>query len=242
MAKAAKKKKPNRSIFWWIGVVPHLIFKWGGRALLGVIAAVFLLIGLYAFVNPPTTIYILQESARLDGIRREWRDFEDISPHMPRAIVAAEDANFCKHWGFDMQAIRDALEDGGGRGASTVSQQTVKNTFLWHGRNYVRKAMEAALTPVVEAIWTKRRILEVYMNIAEFDEGVFGVAAAAPWYFGVDAKDLSARQAAALAAVLPNPKGRSAKRPTAFLKKRARQINSGAETIRLDGRSACFEG
>ncbi len=219
-----------------------MVLKWGGRALLACIAGFFLAVVLYAFVNPPTTIYMVQESARLDGLRREWRDFEDISPHMPRAIVAAEDANFCNHWGFDMDAIRDALEEGGGRGASTISQQTVKNTFLWHGRTYVRKALEAAMTPVVELVWSKQRILEVYMNIAEFDEGVFGVAAAAPWYFGIDAKDLSARQAAALAAVLPNPKGRSAKRPTAFLQKQARQINAGAETIRRDGRSACFEG
>lgn len=242
MAKAAKKKKQKRSFFWWIGIVPHLVFKWGVRAMMVVALAVFALVCVYAFANPPTTIYMVQESKRLDGLRREWRDFEDISPHMPRAIVAAEDANFCNHWGFDMDAIRDALEEGGRRGASTISQQTVKNTFLWHGRNYIRKAMEAAMTPIVEAVWSKRRILEVYMNIAEFDEGVFGVAAAAPWYFGVDAKDLTARQSAALAAVLPNPKGRSAKRPTAFLQKRARQINAGAETIRRDGRSACFEG
>ncbi|MEM9582243.1 MAG: monofunctional biosynthetic peptidoglycan transglycosylase [Pseudomonadota bacterium] len=222
--------------------MPFLAIKWVWRGLLVAVIAVIALVGLYAFVNPPTTIYMLQESNRLDGIRREWRDFEGISPHMPRAIVAAEDANFCNHWGFDMDAIRNALEEGGNRGASTISQQTVKNVFLWHGRNYVRKAMEAALTPVMEAFWSKRRVLEVYMNIAEFDEGVFGVAAAAPWYFGVDAKDLTERQAAALAAVLPSPKKRSAKRPTAFLKKRARQINAGAETIRRDGRAACFEG
>lgn len=243
MAKAAKKKtKPKRSLFWWIGATPYLVLKWVWRGLLAVLALAVLWIVAYAVINPPTTIYMLQESKRLDGIRREWRDFEEISPHMPRAIVAAEDANFCKHWGFDMSAIRDALEEGGKRGASTVSQQTVKNVFLWHGRNYLRKAMEAGLTPIMEAIWSKQRILEVYMNVAEFDEGVFGVAAAAPWYFGVDAKDLTARQAAALAAVLPNPKARSAKRPTPFLQRRARQIRSGAETIRQDGRSACFEG
>ena len=243
MAKAAKKKpKPKRSVFWWIGAAPYLALKWLWRGLLVVLVISILWIALYAVINPPTTIYMVQESKRLDGINREWRNFEEISPHMPRAIVAAEDANFCTHWGFDMDAIRDALEDGGRRGASTLSQQTVKNVFLWHGRTYLRKAMEAGLTPIMEAIWSKRRILEVYMNVAEFDEGVFGVAAAAPWYFGVDAEDLTARQAAALAAVLPNPKARSAKRPTPFLQRRARQITSGAETIRQDGRSACFEG
>ncbi|MCY4336207.1 MAG: monofunctional biosynthetic peptidoglycan transglycosylase [Litoreibacter sp.] len=199
------------------------------------------LIAAYSVLNPPTTIFIQQEAKRLENVRREWRDIEDISPHMARAIVAAEDANFCNHWGFDMAAIRSALEEGAGRGASTISQQTVKNVFLWHGRNYTRKALEAAITPVMELFWSKQRILEVYMNVAEFDEGVFGVAAAAPWYFGVDAKDLTLQQASALAAVLPNPKARSAKRPSAFLQRRARQIASGAETIRRDGRADCFE-
>ncbi len=223
-------------------MVPVLAVRWGWR--FGIAAVLFMLfvVTLYAFVNPPTTFYILSESRRLDNTRREWRDFESISPHMPHAIVAAEDANFCNHWGFDMAAIRDALEDGGGRGASTISQQTVKNVFLWHGRTYTRKALEAAITPVMETIWTKRRVLEVYMNVAEFDEGVFGVGAAAPWYFGVDAKDLTMKQASLLAAILPNPKGRSAKRPSAFIKKRARSIASGAATIRADGRNTCFEG
>lgn len=240
-SKTKAKPKPRRSVFWWIGVGPYLFVRWGLRLTLVAVIGLFLLIGLYVVVNPPTTAYILSERMRLEDIRREWRDFETISEHMPRAIVAAEDANFCAHWGFDMAAIRDALEDGAGRGASTISQQTVKNVFLWHGRNWVRKALEALITPAVETIWTKRRILEVYMNVAEFDEGVFGVGAAAEWYFGVDAKDLSPAQASRLAAVLPNPKARSAKQPSNFVLKRARSIADGAATIRADGRSACFE-
>ncbi len=131
---------------------------------------------------------------------------------MARSVVAAEDANFCLHWGFDMAAIRKAIDEGGNRGASTISQQVVKNVFLWHGRSWLRKAMEAAITPVVELVWSKRRILEVYLNVAEFDTGVFGVQAAAQHYFGVSAADLSAVQAARLAAVLPDPKGRDARR------------------------------
>ncbi|PTX57819.1 monofunctional biosynthetic peptidoglycan transglycosylase [Litoreibacter ponti] len=249
MAKAAKTRskpqktaRPKRSFFWWLGIVPIMAVRWGMRLLLAAVVFVVLWVALYAVVNPPTTAYILTEGWRLDETRREWRDFDTISSHMPHAIVAAEDANFCNHWGFDMAAIRDALEDGSGRGASTISQQTVKNVFLWHGRNWTRKALEAAITPVMEAIWSKRRILEVYMNVAEFDEGIFGVGAAAPWYFGVDAKDLSPAQAARLAAILPNPKGRSAKRPSAFVQKRARAIAAGASTIRADGRNACFSG
>jgi len=160
---------------------------------------------------------------------------------MARSVVAAEDANFCQHWGFDMKAIRQALDEGAGRGASTISQQVVKNVFLWQGRSWPRKAMEAALTPLVEAVWTKRRILEVYLNVAEFDEGVFGVNAAAFRYFRTTPDRLTAEQAALLAAVLPDPKGRSAAKPSAFVSRRARQIADGARTIARDGRAACFE-
>lgn len=241
MAKAGKAK-PKRSVFWWIGATPIIVIRWALRILAIAIVLMLLWIALYVFVNPPTTAYIIKEGMRVGEIRREWRDYDDVSPHISRAIVAAEDANFCNHWGFDMDAIRDALEDGSGRGASTISQQVVKNVFLWHGRSWFRKALEAAITPVMEMIWSKNRIIEVYMNVAEFDEGVFGVGAAAPWYFGVDVKDLTERQASLLAAILPNPKERSAKRPSNFVQKRARSIRSGAATILLDGRSACFDG
>jgi monofunctional biosynthetic peptidoglycan transglycosylase len=155
--------------------------------------------------------------------------------------VAAEDANFCLHWGFDMGAIRTAIAEGSGRGASTLSQQVVKNVWLWHGRNWGRKALEAMITPVMETAWPKRRVLEVYLNVAEFDEGVFGVEAAARHYFGLSAADLSPAQAARLAAVLPDPKGRSASRPTDALRRRAARIMDGAATIARDGRAACFE-
>jgi monofunctional biosynthetic peptidoglycan transglycosylase len=116
----------------------------------------------------------------------------------------------------------------------------VKNAFLWHGRSWVRKALEAAITPVMEAIWPKRRILEVYLNVAEFDEGVFGVEAAARHHFGVAAADLSATQAARLAAVLPAPQQRSASQPTQFVRDRTQSIMNGAATIRADGRDTCF--
>jgi monofunctional biosynthetic peptidoglycan transglycosylase len=241
VAKAGKAKS-KRSIFWWIGATPIIAIRWALRILGIAIILLLLWIVLYAFVNPPTTAYIIKEGMRVGEIQRAWRDYDDISPHMARAIVAAEDANFCNHWGFDMEAIRDALEDGSGRGASTVSQQVVKNTFLWHGRSWFRKALEAAITPVMEMVWSKNRIIEIYMNVAEFDEGVFGVGAAAPWYFGVDARDLTEKQASLLAAILPNPKERSAKKPSNFVQKRSRSIQSGAATILLDGRSACFDG
>lgn len=215
--------------------------RWTGRILGGIAAFYAALILLFSFVPPPINLYQLSESFRLGGIEKDWVDIEEIAPVMARAVVAAEDANFCNHWGFDMAAIRVAIAEGGNRGASTLSQQVTKNVFLWQGRSWLRKAMEAALTPAVELVWSKRRILEVYLNVAEFDEGVFGVQAAAQHYFGVDARDLTEVQAARLAAVLPDPKGRSASKPSDFVRKRARSILSGAETIRADGRSACFD-
>jgi monofunctional biosynthetic peptidoglycan transglycosylase len=190
---------------------------------------------------PSPTYYMKQEARRLGQIAHDWTPIADIAPVMARATVAAEDANFCNHWGFDMRAIRQVLERGGARGASTISQQTVKNVYLWHGRSWLRKALEALITPVVEAAWTKRRIIEVYLNVAEFDEGIFGVGAAARHYFGVNAGELTAQQAARLAAVLPDPKDRSASKPSDWLRERAAGIMDGAATIRRDGRAACFE-
>lgn len=191
-------------------------------------------------INPPMTLYMGQERARLGEIDHEWVPLDAVAPVMARSVVAAEDANFCAHWGFDMNAIRNAIESGHG-GASTISQQVVKNTYLWHGRSWLRKALEAAITPLVEAFWPKRRIIEVYLNVAEFDEGVFGIEAAARHYFGVGPDALTPVQAARLAAVLPSPKTRSASKPSSRVRKRAAQVMDGAATIRRDGRAACFE-
>ena len=215
--------------------------RWLARGVLGVTAFYLALILLYTFVNPPTDPYIFAESRRLGGVERQWVPLEAMAPDLARSVVAAEDANFCLHWGFDMVAIRQALDEGGGRGASTISQQVVKNVFLWQGRSWLRKAMEATLTPVVELVWTKRRIIEVYLNVAEFGEGVFGAEAAAQHHFRLTAAELTATQSSRLAAVLPDPKGRDAANPSSFVRKRAAAARDGAETILADGRSACFE-
>lgn len=215
---------------------------WVLRGLLTTLAAALLAVILYALINPPTTPYMFAEGQRLGGVDQAWVAFEDIAPVMARSVVAAEDANFCRHWGLDLVAIRAAMSAGGNRGASTISQQVVKNAYLWQGRSWIRKVLEAGLTPLMEAVWSKRRILEVYLNIIEFDEGVFGAQAAAQHFFGVDAIDLTASQAARLAAVLPDPKGRSASDPSAFVRNRATQIIDGAATIAADGRADCFQG
>ncbi len=217
------------------------VLRWLVRGVLGVVGFYAALILVFAVVPPPGNLYQWSESWRLGGVERDWVPWDDMAPALGRSAVAAEDANFCLHWGFDIAAIRLAVEQGGNRGASTISQQVVKNVFLWHGRSYLRKALEAILTPAMELVWSKRRILEVYLNVAEFGEGVFGVQAAAQHHFGVDARDLTPTQAARLAAVLPDPKGRDAGKPSDFVRKRARSILSGAETIAADGRALCFQ-
>lgn len=214
---------------------------WVRRAVLSFVLAILVWVGAYAVIPPPTTPYILSEAVEQGGITRRWVSADEIAPVMLRAVVAAEDANFCLHWGFDIRQLRAAIDEGANRGASTLSQQTVKNVWLWHGRSWPRKALEALITPVVELVWSKRRILEVYLNVAEFDTGVFGIEAAAQHHFGLSALELSPRQAALLAAVLPNPKERQAVDPSEAMQRRARAIADGAATIRVDGRSGCFE-
>jgi monofunctional biosynthetic peptidoglycan transglycosylase len=246
MAKASKtqskSKKPKASA----GKTPasgawRRLSRWAMWAAIGFSGFVLFFILLYTVVNPPTTWFMASESRRLGGVDYEWVDLDQINPVMARAVVAAEDANFCNHWGFDLAAIKAALNEGSNRGASTISQQTVKNVYLWHGRSWVRKVLEAGITPAVEAVWSKRRIIEVYLNVAEFGEGVFGVGAAAQFYFRTSPDKLSDVQAARLAAILPSPKTRSAAKPSVPVRQRASAILDGAATIRADGRSACFE-
>jgi monofunctional glycosyltransferase len=238
--KKTRKPKEPAALLMPARSIQRRALRWAARGFLGVAGLFAVLVVMFSFLNPPVNVYQMQESARLGALQREWVTWQEIAPVMGRSAVAAEDANFCLHWGFDMNAIRAAVAQGSNRGASTISQQVVKNVFLWHGRSWLRKALEGVLTPAVELVWSKQRILEVYLNIAEFDEGVFGVQAAARHYFNVDARNLSALQAARLAAVLPDPKGRSASNPSNFTRNRTRAIMSGAETIAADGRDSCF--
>lgn len=202
--------------------------------LLRVALAAVIAVGTLSILNPPTTWTIMTEGSP----GRRWVAMAGIAPVMQRAVVAAEDANFCRHWGFDMTEIRKVVAEGSNRGASTLTQQVTKNVFLWQGRSWPRKALEAMLTPVVEALWSKRRIVEVYLNVAEFGPGIFGVAQAADRFFGTTPDQLTAMQAARLAAVLPAPKTRDPK--SAQVAGRARSIADGAATIARDGRDRCF--
>lgn len=233
MARAAKKKPARPPL-------GQRLRRWVRRGVLAVLVALGLLIGAYAVLPVPWTPYQIAETRRLGGIDKEWVSLQYVSPFMARSAVAAEDANYCTHWGFDMDALRAAVAEGARRGGSTIPQQVVKNVFLWQGRSWPRKALETLMTPVIELVWSKHRILEIYLNVIEFDEGVFGVQAASRHYFDVDAADLDRVQAARLAAILPNPKQRSASNPSASVRRRAAQIVDGAATIRRDGRAACF--
>lgn len=246
MAKRAKKavsknhKNFSQGVLEPSGTLWQKVMRVVRRFMLGGIALFLSLVILFIFVPPPGNIYQLQEAIRLGGVSRDWVSWKSISPFMAKAVVAAEDANFCQHWGFDMVAIRKAIAAGGHRGASTITQQVVKNVFLWQGRSWPRKAAEALLTPFVELFWSKQRILEVYLNVAEFGSGIFGVEAAAQHYFNKTAGDLSAHQSALLAATLPAPKKRNPARPSRFLLERSKSIVSGMATITADGRDKCF--
>lgn len=233
-ARKAKPKEPTRRALW------RRALGWVGRALLVGLALAVVWVFAYRFFIPPSWAYIYQEERRLSQVLHVWVPIDQISAHMPRALIAAEDANFCLHWGFDMTEIRRVIAQGDNRGASTISQQVAKNIFLWHGRTITRKVLESGFSLLIEGIWTKRRILEVYLNMAEFDEGVFGVEAAAQHYFQTTATDLTALQAARLAAVLPAPKTRDAANPTRFLRDRTSAIMDGAATIARDGRDGCI--
>jgi monofunctional biosynthetic peptidoglycan transglycosylase len=211
------------------------------RLALGLAVLAVGLVLVFRVVNPPVTWLMVTERLRVGELRKDWTPIEEMSVYLPLSAVAAEDANFCNHWGFDLDGIRAALADDERlRGGSTISQQVAKNVFLWPGRSWLRKGLEAGFTVLIETFWPKRRIIEVYLNVAEFDAGVFGVEAAARRYWDVPAQDLGPQRSARLMAVLPAPRDRSPVSGTSFIARRGASIQKGAETVRQDGRAACF--
>src|SRR5476649_2131204 len=209
--------------------------KWLKRILILFIGLWVAGILLFSFLPVPFSAVMVERqiSAWLSGdfsyvAHSDWVPMSDISPSMALAVMAAEDQKFPEHWGFDVDAIQSVLdrdkEGGKMRGASTLSQQTAKNLFLWDGRNWIRKGLEAGLTVGIETVWTKRRILTVYLNIVEFGDGVFGVEQAAQHFFHKPASKLTASQAALLAAVLPNPHLFKVNAPSAYVMRRQQWI------------------
>jgi len=240
-----RKKKPEPKRPGLLRRLIRFVVRGTVAALAIVVTGVVALAALYRGpVDPPGGPYMLGEWLRLGHIEHVWRPMTAISPSLARAVVAAEDARFCSHTGIDGKAIADAIDDyqreGRMRGASTITQQTAKNVFLWQGRTLFRKGLEVPLAGLIEMFWGKRRILEVYLNVAEFGEGVFGAEAAARHYFNVTAAELTLGQSTRLATILPNPKVRNPNALSGGLKRRARQIEAGARTIAARGDDDCF--
>jgi monofunctional biosynthetic peptidoglycan transglycosylase len=208
----------------WLRRIVGLLWKTAAAAL----AASIILMLLLRWLAPPTSAFMLRQ--RLEGmaIDYRWVSMDRISPYAALAVISSEDQKFFDHWGLDLEAITDAIREnqshGHLRGASTISQQVVKNLFLWPGKSYLRKGIEVCLTLLLEALWPKQRILEVYLNIAELGRGVYGFEAAAQRFFGRPAARLTMQQAAMLAAVLPSPEHMFADRPSNYVHSRTWQI------------------
>jgi monofunctional biosynthetic peptidoglycan transglycosylase len=207
----------------WRGILRLLVVFFGTSVMLTAI---------YRVAPVPLTPLMVLRLFEGEGFSKDWVSYEDISPNLPRAVIAAEDAGFCQHWGFDFKAIQKALahnEDSRRlRGGSTISNQTAKNVFLWPGdrriTRYARKAVEPYFTLLIEAMWGKKRILEVYLNVVEWGPGVYGAEAAAQHHFGKPASKLTRREAALLAAVLPSPRRYSVAKPGPYVQRRTRWI------------------
>ena len=218
-----------------------------GIALLAVLVIPPIWVAIYRFVPPPITLLMLERSAQGRGLDHRWQSLDRIAPSMTRAVIASEDATFCSHHGFDMHAIDAAIRHnearpGKIRGGSTISQQTAKNVFLWPQRSWVRKGAEAWFTVLIEAIWGKRRIMEVYLNSVEMGPGLYGVEAASQHYFHLPASRLSPAQADRLAAILPSPLKWNAAHPGAYVRKRTGRIGARSGTVARGGLADCVLG
>jgi monofunctional biosynthetic peptidoglycan transglycosylase len=182
-----------------------------------VFALLLLVIIAYRFINPPFTPVMLAEKLRGITLERQWVPLEAISPALPLAVIASEDGRFCRHWGVDWGAVKDAIVEarkrGEFRGASTIPMQTAKNLFLWPRRSYVRKVLEVPLAYLTSLVWPKRRMMEIYLNVAEWGPGIFGAEAASQHYFHKSASELTRGEATLLAAALPSPRTRNPGRP-----------------------------
>ncbi len=210
-----------KAILWFIGISLALViaFKW--------------------LPVPYTATMAMDEN----GVTKDWEPIENIDPNLVAAVIAAEDSKFCEHWGFDAEAIEQAIEENAQgkrlRGGSTVSQQTAKNVFLWQGGGFFRKGLEAWFTFWIEAVWGKKRIMEVYLNVAETGIGTYGVTAGAERYFGKSAARLTPNEAARMAAALPSPKKRSVINPGGFTARYGRSIERRIGIVRRDGLATC---
>jgi monofunctional biosynthetic peptidoglycan transglycosylase len=227
-----RKRKGRRGFLGWLWRIIVALFLF---SILWVLA--------YRFVPPPITATMIGDLAAGRGLDKDWMSLDEMDRDMVRAAIAAEDGKFCQHNGFDFEAIEDAMKRNasGGRirGGSTISQQTAKNAFLWQGGGYVRKGVEAYFTFLIEHLWGKRRIMEIYLNVAETGIGTYGANAGAQRYFDHDASALSATEAARIAAILPLPKKRGAIAPKGFTRRYGNTISARVGQVRRDGLDSC---
>lgn len=218
-----KRRRPGKPT-WSAGRLQGRVVRW----LLVILLLPTALLVVYRVVPPPITPLMVIRLVQGEGLTKDWTALEAIAPVMAQAVIAAEDNRFCEHagidWGAMRQELRRAFAGEQARGASTISMQTTKNVLLWPGRDILRKLLEALLTPQLELLWGKRRIMEVYLNVAEMGPGIYGAEAATRRFFGKSARNLTTREAALIAAVLPNPRRWSPARPTRYIVGRARTI------------------
>lgn len=211
------------------------LLQWFGRALAGLILVSLLFVLLLRWINPPTTAFMMQRSVEAWWIGEEdfelhqsWTDWEDISSHIKMAAITSEDQNFANHWGIDLGSVQKAIEEYERgqdlRGASTITQQTAKNLFLWPAQSYIRKGVEAYFAILLELFWSKERILEVYLNIVEFGNGTYGVQAASERYFNSNPTRLSKAQSALMVTALPSPRRYNLAAPSSYMMERQRWV------------------
>jgi monofunctional biosynthetic peptidoglycan transglycosylase len=221
-----------------------LILRWLMKAALLFVAVTVLWVGLYRFVPPPFTFTMMGDLLGGRSVTKDWMPLSQMDPNMARAAIAGEDARFCSHHGFDWKGIAGAAyhnaQGGRIRGGSTISQQTAKNAFLFQRGGYIRKAFEAYFTVLIEALWPKRRIMEVYLNVAETGIGTYGANAGAIRYFNHDATRLSPTEAARIAAVLPLPKKRAAVDPRGSVRRHGNRLARYVAIVRRNGLDACL--
>ncbi|MEN2785104.1 monofunctional biosynthetic peptidoglycan transglycosylase [Sphingomonas qilianensis] len=224
--------------------LPRRILGWIAKSVIGFVLLSVLWVVIYRFVPPPITLTMVGDMLGGHSVTKKWVPLSAIDSDMPRAAIAGEDARFCTHHGFDFTAIANAAyrnaKGGRIRGGSTISQQTAKNAFLFQGGGYLRKALEAYFTVLIENIWGKRRIMEVYLNVAETGIGTYGVEAGAIRYFGHSAARLSPSEAGRIAAILPLPKKRAAKAPRGFTRRHGNAITRRVGVVRNGGLDGCL--
>ncbi|MBW8910758.1 MAG: monofunctional biosynthetic peptidoglycan transglycosylase [Sphingomonas sp.] len=239
MATIARSRSSSARRSW-----PRRLLGWAVRIVVGYVLLSVVMVVIYRFLPPPVTLTELDEILHGHMVTKQWMPLSEMDPDMARAAIAAEDGNFCAHHGFDFKAIEKALQGNVTgkklRGGSTISQQTAKNVFLWQGRSYVRKGLEAWFTVLIERIWGKKRIMEVYLNVAETGIHTYGANAGAQRYFHHDASRLTPVEAARIAAVLPLPSERDAVDPRGQVLRYGNRITRRIGIVQRGGYDKCL--